>query len=176
MIELPDASVTLRNSDTGAAVFSLDEQYRYVLRRILPPMFGVEPDKRVAFVMLNPSIATESDDDPTIRRCIGYATSWGYSNLYVINLFALRSTDPKGIYRHDSPIGEQNDEFIKAIATGADLVIMAWGTHGKHLDRALHVRSMLKEVCKPHYLALTKDGQPRHPLYLKADLKPIADK
>ena len=178
MIDLPDAPCVKRSSDLADAVFSAcnSECFRYVLRRSVPPTFGVEPGKSVAFVMLNPSIATETVLDPTIRRCLDYAQQWGYSDLYVVNLFALRSTDPKELYAHDEPIGQYNDDFIDAVAEHADLVIMAWGVHGKHKDRGATVRARLRGICKPHYLKLTKAGQPWHPLMLRADLKPIVDK
>ena len=148
MINLPDAPCVKRSSDLADAVFSPDEVYRYVLRRSVPQAFGVEPGKAVAFVMLNPSIATETVLDPTIRRCLDYAQRWGYSDLYVVNLFALRSTDPKALYGHDAPIGQHNDDFITAVARAADLVIMAWGTHGKLSERAAEVRTVLRGICK----------------------------
>ena len=166
--------VKLRQSDLGDAIFSPDETYRYVLRRQLrPSLFGGDsPGKRLVFVMLNPSIATEFVDDPTIRRCMGYAESWGYTHLYVVNLFAYRATDPAELRRHDSPIGPLNDQCIKAVAERCEGVVMAWGNLGEYLNRAAEVEDILHCVSDPHFLMMTKKGQPQHPLYLPKGLTP----
>jgi hypothetical protein len=144
--------------------------YRYDLRR----SWGDDGFKVVNFIMLNPSTADASEDDPTIRRCIGFAKSWGYGGLVVTNLFALRSTDPKRIYHHADPIGPLNNFYIARWAGGADLVVAAWGAHGCINGRAAEVLHRLRgSGIVPHYLKLTMIGQPRHPLYLQSGLVPI---
>ena len=168
--------VVHRFSEIGDALFSPDEAYRYVLRRRIYPTLGAEPERAVAFVMLNPSVADEKVGDQTIRRCTDYASRWGYSELYVVNLFAYRSTSPANLYKQDDPIGPLNDHYIEEIAQACELVVMAWGAHGNHLDRSQVVREKLRQVCKPHYLVLTKEGEPGHPLRLRKDLKPTEAK
>jgi hypothetical protein len=154
---------------SGTAVFSDCERYRYSLTRKLGP-----GDRRVLFVMLNPSTATAETNDPTIRRCIGYAKSWCFDVLEVCNLFALRNTDPKALYSHPDPIGPENDGHLVRAARRAELVVCAWGTHGAFQVRGGHVRNILHCVAGvfPHALRVTKDGHPSHPLYLPGDLKP----
>lgn len=121
------------------------------------------------FIGLNPSTADETQDDPTVRRCIRYAQSWGYNALYMTNIFAFRATDPKAMKRFDDPIGPDNDETLIRLAAHAGIVIAAWGVHGEHMGRGNAVRRFLHRM---HVLKLTNGGHPRHPLYLKADLKP----
>lgn len=154
----------------NGARFSPCGRYRYVLTRdvsILNP-------RLVNFVMLNPSTADATVDDPTIRRCIGYARAWDYGHLVVTNLFAYRATDPRALKSEDDPVGPDNGEYIATWATHADLIVVAWGAHGAYLDRSAAVLAQLRAIGKvPHYLARTKRGQPCHPLYLPADLQPL---
>jgi hypothetical protein len=151
----------------GTASYDETEQYRYRLSRTW------SDGRRVCFVMLNPSTATAAELDPTVTRCHRYALAWKYTQLEVVNLFALRSTDPRKLNRHRDPIGPGNDEAILAAADDADLVVCAWGTHGEHLERGRHVRALLEEHgVRLHALRLTKDGHPGHPLYLPGDLRP----
>lgn len=131
------------------------------------------------FVMLNPSTADASVDDPTIRRCIAFAKREGAGGLIVVNLFALRATDPSALDNHADPVGPANVEnlglaLIGAVAIGRP-VICAWGANKnagpagmRLLARANDLGAAL--VC----LGLTKDGQPRHPLYVKGDAPLIA--
>lgn len=119
---------------------------------------------------LNPSTADENLDDPTIRRCINFAKDWGYGGMYMGNIFAYRSTDPKNLKKVDDPIGEDNDKWLIDLQDTCDLVVLAWGTNGTLMDRNEQVIEMFET---PHCLALSKDGHPKHPLYLKKDLKPI---
>ena len=111
--------------------------------------------------------------DPTVRKCVQFADSWGYGTLYVANIFALRSPYPEDLYKQEDPIGVDNDENIFALAQKADLVIGAWGTNGKFLCRGEYIIEQFKERNIPlHALHVTQDGNPGHPLYLNKDLKP----
>lgn len=124
--------------------------------------------------MLNPSKADAICEDPTIRRCIGFAQDWGYGGLIVWNLFALRSSDPRALRRHPDPVGPENDRHIvqAVLDPRSGLTLVAWGTKGG--DRAREVLDMLASFGKrPHCLGLTKGGHPRHPLYVKADTQPV---
>lgn len=107
------------------AVFDPAGRYRYSLRRRWDAAGA-----RVAFVLLNPSTADGRRDDPTIRRCIGFAREWGFGGLEVVNLFACRSTHPGGLRSAQDPVGPENDRFLAAAWDRADRVIVAWGNHG----------------------------------------------
>ncbi|MDW9823680.1 DUF1643 domain-containing protein [Sinorhizobium meliloti] len=150
----------------SSAISSECGAYRYRLER---QWDGEKPN--VAFLMLNPSTADASQDDPTIRRCIGFARYWGFGGLIVGNLFALRSTAPKALYDHPDPIGPDNDQHILAIAKSARKIVCAWGTHGALHDRGRQVAERL-EFLDLVALKVTADGQPGHPLYLAADIQP----
>ena len=160
------------------AIISDCEHYRYHLWRTL------NCGKNDAlFVMLNPSTADASEDDPTIRRCMGYAREWGCHSVHIVNLFAWRSTDPKNLPTVADPVGLLNKEHIVRVAQevlgpryegGKDIVVCAWGTHGTLMDQDRTVYGWLEEAgVTPKCLRLTKDGHPAHPLYLPKDLKPI---
>jgi hypothetical protein len=143
--------------------------YRYVLGR----RWGGEADGRVNFVMLNPSTADGLQDDPTIRRCVGFVKSWGYGELIVTNLFAFRSTDPKRLKRVTDPSGPLNDGVILHNAVSSGVVVCAWGAHGTLYGRDRAVLRLLKGAgVTPHYLKLTAGGCPQHPLYLSGSLVP----
>lgn len=128
---------------------------------------------RVGFVMLNPSTADAEHDDPTLRRCVGFARQWGYGSLVVRNLYALRATDPTQLWQHDAPIGWRTPAVLTACAQDA-LTICAWGAHGQRHNRGANVAAVLRRnhVALFH-LGITKTGQPRHPLYLPGSQKPI---
>lgn len=140
-------------------------RYRYALWRQWDPS-----GKVVAFVGLNPSTADAELDDPTIRRCVGFAKAWGYGSLLMLNLFAFRATDPADIRREPFPVGPSNDKHLRYGSRLADLTVAAWGVNGRYKNRDARVRAMLPSL---HYLRLTKDGHPSHPLYLPAYLRPV---
>lgn len=144
--------------------------YRYRLERAWEPAKA-----RCAFIMLNPSTADARQDDPTIRRCIGFARKWGFGGLVVGNLFALRATDPRELLRAVDPVGPENDAHLLAIARTAGLVVAAWGTMAELRGRGAAVRESLeREGVELQVLGLTAEGYPRHPLYLKRELQPRA--
>jgi hypothetical protein len=151
----------------GWATFSDDGAYRYTLGRRWAPA-----GKRVCFCLLNPSTADAKVLDPTLTRCFGYAKRWGFHTMDVCNIFALRSTDPKGLKRVRDPIGPKNNAEIVKLAKRADLVVVGWGTHASLNNRHQEVVELLTPHCDPHCLAITKHGYPKHPLYLRADLEP----
>ena len=122
------------------------------------------------FIGLNPSTADEIEDDPTIRRCIGYAKDWGYSGLCMTNLFAFRATLPTVMKSQADPIGPDNDRYLLDMAKYAGVIVAAWGVNGNHLGRDKRVFEMINNL---HHLGFTKEGYPRHPLYLKKDLRPV---
>lgn len=151
------------------ATFSACHRYRYSLTRFW------EEGRHVLWVMLNPSTATAEEDDPTIRRCQGFARSWGYSGIVVANLFALRTSDPRRLYRDHDPIGPDNDRRLGDMAAsgGLGLVVAAWGVHGAYRARGGRVRAILENRRgQVHHLGLTQDGHPRHPLYLPKTTNP----
>ena len=145
-----------------SAVFSSCGRYRYSLTRKFFMGKGT-----VLFVMLNPSTADAETDDPTIRRCIGFARRWGFQELEVGNLFAWRATDPKELRQAEDPIGPENDRHLMHMSGAADAVIAAWGAHGAYQNRGRQVEGMLEGTVE--HLGLTKQGHPKHPLYLRAD-------
>jgi hypothetical protein len=159
----------------GAARFSPCGRYRYTLERAWDAVLRPESD-RVIFVMLNPSTADAEQDDPTIRRCIGYARAWGYSGLVVLNLFALRATNPALLKHADDPVGPENDHVLTEYFASGARIVAAWGAHGEMHGRASKVRGMIVNHQRGRVwcLGLTAAGEPRHPLYLPADTEPVA--
>jgi hypothetical protein len=119
---------------------------------------------------LNPSTADEIKDDPTIRRCRNFAKAWGFDALCMANLFAFRTKDPAEMMRAPDPIGPENDHWLQNLSADAGITIAAWGVPGKFRGRDEEVLQILQE---PNCLGVTKDGFPRHPLYVKADTKPF---
>jgi hypothetical protein len=123
--------------------------------------------------MLNPSTADAEVDDPPIRRCMGFSPSWVAGGICVANLFALRSTDPAMLYQCADPVGPKYNETI-GIATAGRRVIVAWGYHGAHLQRDRAVLTLLSDRMV-EALAVTKDGYPKHPLYVAGSTVPRTD-
>lgn len=152
------------------ATFSPCRHYRYVLWRdwgsgLLLPSKGT-----AMFIGLNPSTADEIQDDPTVRRCINFARSWGYGRLCMANIFSYRATDPKVMKLVEDPIGAENNDFLIRVASEAAIIIAAWGVHGVHRNRGIEVSRMLPAM---YCLRQTKHGHPQHPLYLPSQLQPI---
>lgn len=149
-----------------SAFIDLGGLYRYKLSREWAPELPC-----CMFIGLNPSTADADRDDPTIRRCVGFARRWGYGKLVMCNLFAFRATDPAALFEPEDPVGPENDEWLIDCAERADLIVAAWGARGDIRGRAHEVRTFLPEHV--HHLGLTKFDQPRHPLYLRADTRPV---
>lgn len=150
----------------GAASFSRDRRYRYRLDRC----WGEGPS--VVWVMLNPSTADAHDDDPTIRRCLGFTQRWGFDALTVVNLFAWCSPRPDVLAEASDPIGPRATRVLRAAIREADGVIAAWGNLPPAFrPRAAQVVGMLPPGTLT--LGLTQQGQPRHPLYAPASAEPV---
>lgn len=155
----------LFKDDSSGAEFSPCRKYRYSLWRIW--------DKKrllCSFICLNPSTADEVKNDPTVRRCINYAESWGYGGFVMLNLFAFRATVPADMFSVEDPVGKNNDNYIKHWVDKSAIVVLAWGNGGLFNSRCNDVLRYLKT---PYCLSITNQGQPSHPLYLKKNLKPI---
>jgi hypothetical protein len=160
------------SAPTQTAVISPCDRYRYRLDRIIG-----KGDSRIVWIMLNPSTADASADDPTIRRVVGYTRDWGFDIATVVNLFAWRATDPGEIPRDPAiAIGPENDLYIRSALDGAKLAICAWGSSGprKMLEhRVVGVRALIYESgVEPCVVSTTKAGGPRHPLYCRKNERP----
>ena len=177
----------------GLARFSDDRVMRYRLARVLTrrapyadmlarllPGEALNSDftstNRVVFLLLNPSTADAFKLDPTVKRCVAFARSWQADVIEVVNIFALRSTDPEALYkltgglRGDDP---DNDREILAACTGATRVVAGWGKHGALGSRSQVVRRVLADRgIRLHHLGMNKDGSPKHPLYVKGSTEP----
>jgi hypothetical protein len=164
-------NILLDQAPSKSAVFSPDGKYRYHLFRSIPG--GSE---RIAlFIMLNPASADHEVDDQTIRKCMGFCRRWGCGELHVVNLFAVRATNPTAIRQVSDPVGPDNRHWImRAIRLAADpdrcaRVICAWGTHGVYMRQDQIVLGWVKRLCTPMALGTTRDDHPRHPLYASYD-------
>ena len=149
-------------------VFSADRRYRYVLKHTWEPLF---PPKLCTWIGLNPSIADETQLDPTLRRIRAFSAAWGYNGFIMINLFGLVSTDPDKLYAVDDPVGQENDRYILQAAQESDRIIVAWGVLGGIENRCHAVLAMLAGgdvMC----LKETKEGYPIHPLYVACSTEP----
>ena len=150
----------------SVAVYSDCEAYRYLLTRVWDDALP-----RALFVMLNPSTATEVQNDPTVERCERRARALGFGAFRVTNIFAYRATDPRAMRAMADPVGPENDAAIRGsldwAGGAADRIVCAWGTHGAHLGRGAAVERLLRESGRElHHLGLTAAGAPKHPLYI----------
>ena len=158
-------STSVKNLNRGAT-FSKCKIYRYRLWRIWD---AKKPT--VLFIMLNPSTAGSTMDDPTIKRCIGFAKSWGYGGLYVGNLFAYRSTQPKGLLKLNDAEGKQNQTHLLEMSKLCKIGVCAWGNQS--IINKIIPNYQLKNLSIPlFYIELSKGGTPKHPLYLNSNLRP----
>jgi hypothetical protein len=155
--------------DAATAVFSPDRTYRYSLTRRWDNTAPL-----ACFIMVNPSTADALTDDPTIRRCCSFARSWGAGGLLVVNLFALRATNPDELRRHPDPVGPDNDYAIRYLLSANPYrppgwVVAAWGVHGLLDGRDEQVFALVADTPAAglQCLGTTRDGQPRHPLYVR---------
>jgi hypothetical protein len=153
---------------SSGAVISGCGRYRYHLWRSANEVGGT-----VLFVLLNPSVADAIKDDPTITRCQVRAAMWGFSRLEVVNLYALRSTDPAALAASEDPVGPDNDRWILESAARADLVICGWGNNALDRKRPAEVLALIRQAGRtPCALQINADGSPAHPLYLSYALSP----
>ena len=147
------------------ARFSPCRTWRYTLHRIWDKGRGL-----LMVVGLNPSTADEVRNDPTVARCVNYARRWGLGGLIMMNAFAVRGTNPRVLREVPDPVGPDNDFWLSRMAREASLIVAAWGNHGLWLERQTKVLSLIdREV---YCLGVTKQGAPRHPLYLRKDAEP----
>lgn len=160
----------------GRATFSPCRRYRYSLSRDvdlpIPSSCLEEPGGTLTFIGLNPSTADETNDDPTIRRCIRFARDWGFDRLKMVNLYAFRATDPRDLWLADDPVGPENDHNLSLAFGGSDKIVAAWGANARP-DRLAQFAETFGGW-QFWALGLTKDGAPRHPLYMRADSIPVA--
>lgn len=165
----PAINTELGQYRESGATFSEDRIYRHCLwRRFVP---GCPGSRMVAFIGLNPSKAAEIDNDPTVKRWIGFAKSWGYEGFAVLNAFDLVETDRLAMKRHSMPLSAANDSALVEVTVLCGLTVSCWGADGIHRNRSARVSHLLQRV-DLYCFRLTKFGQPEHPLYLPGDLKP----
>ena len=149
------------------AWYSPCDIYRYRLERVWAP------GRLLAYIMLNPSTATEQHNDPTIERCERRARALGFGGLAVVNLFGFRATYPADLRRAADPFGPGNAAALQEVADVAGLVLCGWGTHGDLLGQGGQVADLLRgRGIALHHLGLTKGGHPRHPLYVGYAVQP----
>lgn len=142
-----------------SAVISDCGQYRYRLSRLWDTRVP-----RLIFIGLNPSTADATSDDPTVRRLISFAREFGYGAFDLLNLFALRATDPRKLQEHSHPVGPENDDWL--FGQVGDVVV-CWGTPGVYLDRGRYVANRIKQQL--YCFGINQNGTPKHPLYLPKD-------
>ncbi|MCY4180620.1 MAG: DUF1643 domain-containing protein [Litoreibacter sp.] len=152
----------LKGDAASTAIYSDCENYRYALTRIWDDAGG-----KIAFVMLNPSTATEVQNDPTVERCGRRAWALRFGAFRVSNILAWRGTETFKMRKAAEPVGPGNDAAISDACLWADKIVAAWGTHGAHLNRGVQVEALMRATEKPLYhLGLSKAGHPKHPLYI----------
>lgn len=155
------------------AILSPDGIYRYRLTREVAPLTG---EGKLTWIMLNPSTADAVEDDPTIGRCMGFTRREGFAEMEVVNLFALRSTDPRALEEGEltpDPTGPLNAEYLEEALREADRIVVAWGVTKPGSRRARHALAF-REAAKLAKRGLwclgeNADGSPKHPLYVPGD-------
>lgn len=146
------------------ARISDDGMYRYLLRRTWD-----FTKLRVLIIMLNPSTADATIDDATIRSCVRLCKWRNDGGFEVVNLFALRATNPAELKTVADPVGPSNNDVIEAAIMRCDIAICAWGAYPGAIERGRTVRGLLR-LRRPAVFCWgkTKDGAPKHPLYIKS--------
>lgn len=147
---------------TTTAVISPCGRYRYSLSRI----WDIELPT-LSWCMLNPSTADAVQDDPTVRKCVGFARRWGFGSIHVVNLFAWRATDPRELDAVEDPVGPDADRWIQRAFRCP--VVVAWGAGlPRRCERTAQRIALVREAAgaSATCLGLTKAGEPRHPLML----------
>lgn len=151
----------------SGATISPCGKYRYKLWRIWDDLRPI-----MVFCMLNPSTADASTDDPTIRRCLGFAKREHHGGIIVINVFALRATNPKELLTTEDPCGPENTIYLQnARSRLLSTLVVAWGkpVGGVRLLPQYNLAKIILLDQKAKCLGMNKDGSPKHPLYLKND-------
>ncbi len=159
----------------GGAIFSADRRYRYRLTRRIG---GGE--SAVMFLMLNPSRADESQDDPTIRKCRGFAKRWGYGIMHAVNLSPYRATHPANLYEalpEPKRVRRQNTNIVLETASESELIVLAYGNPAERLANTKGTRGRVRRVTRLltesgnelHCLGITNSGYPRHPVRIAYD-------
>lgn len=158
----------LKGDAPSVALYSDCEKYRYSLTREWD-----QAGRKILFVMLNPSTATEIQNDPTVERCERRARALGFGAFRVCNIFAYRATDPRDMRAQTDPTGPENGATILNAAQWADAIVCAWGTHGAHMNQGAMIETVLRSQPKPlMHLGLSKAGHPKHPLYISYSVQP----
>ncbi|EBA04353.1 MAG: DUF1643 domain-containing protein [Paracoccaceae bacterium] len=153
----------------SVAIYSPCEKYRYSLTRVWD-----ETAPRALYVMLNPSTATEVQNDPTVERCERRSRALGFGAFQVCNIFAWRDTDPRNMKAAKDPVGPANNATISDACKWANTIVCAWGTHGAHLARGKEVTKLMRATNLPlFHLGLSKAGHPKHPLYISYETQPV---
>jgi hypothetical protein len=152
--------------EISAASADVRGDYRYTLTRTWDS--SAEP---LVFILLNPSTADASQNDPTIRRCIGFAKRWGFGGIVVVNLYAYRARNPRDMLAADDPVGTDNDRIIAEVVDG-NTVVAAWGTNARH-ERVAEVLELIPRTKRLLALEITKYGHPRYPLYVLGEAQPL---
>lgn len=150
---------------SNGAIFDVSKAYRYTLWRRWS-----SDHPQITFIMLNPGTADDQRNDPTIRRCIEFSKRWGFGSLEVVNLFAYRTSYPQDLLKVENPVGSENDRYLLRALEHSACLVVAWGIHGTLLGRNSEVLKLLTSLQpeKLHCLGFTKEGHPRHPLYLSS--------
>lgn len=159
----PRATVSHKIMKTNA-ILSPDRKYRYCLTR---EWDSSKPN--LVYILLNPSTADETINDPTISRCIDIAKYNGFGSIKVMNLFAYRATQPPDMKCQCDPVGPENDKYLLE-ETKDSIILLAWGNHGNFMNRSAAVVTLLQDK-ELFCLAKNKSGEPKHPLYIKTETK-----
>ncbi len=155
-------------------VYSDDGQYRYLSEERISD----SSDRELLIIMLNPATTAETDGDPKRRRhtrniCMKFAKERGFGKLSVANLFAYRAKNPKELLEADDPVGPENDHWIGTVVERADLVIVAWGSHGYLKGRSSEVLERVLAVQTPYHMGKTQRGEPLHPRSWRKVSEPV---